>query len=57
MPTMRATSSQNRSVDEDMPSQSEDVPLMSAERLHSYLGTLAKLIERQARCSGNNGQE
>ena len=56
MPTTRATSSQNRLVDEDVPPQYEDVFPMSAERLYTYLGTLARLVEHQSRGFGNKGQ-
>ena len=56
MPTMRATSSKNRPVDDDVPPQFENVPPMSAERLYTYLGTLVGLVERHARDSGNNRQ-
>ena len=45
MPTRRASSFQNRQASDDVPPQFEDVPLMSAERLYSYLGTLAGLVE------------
>ena len=45
MPTIGATSSQNRLADDDVPPQSEDVTLISAERLYSYLGTLVRLVE------------
>ena len=56
MPMTRATSYQNRPIDDDVPPQSEDVPPMSAEKLYSYLGTLAELVERKARGTGKNGQ-
>ena len=46
MPMTRATSSQNRHANDDVPPQYEDLPPMSAERLYTYLGTLARLIER-----------
>ena len=49
MSMTRATSSQNRPIDDDMPPQSEDVLLMSAERLYTYLGPLTELVECQAR--------
>ena len=56
MPTTRVASSQNRPTDDDVPPQSEDVPPMSTERFYTYLGTLARLVECQARGSANNGQ-
>ena len=56
MSMTRATSSQNRLVDDNVLPQSKDVPLMSAERLYNYLGTLVGLVEGQARGFGNNGQ-
>ena len=45
MPTTRATSFQNWLVVDDVPPQFSDVPPMSVERLYSYLGTLAGLVE------------
>ena len=55
MPTTRATSSQNRHGDDNVPPQFEDLPLMSTERLYSYIGNLAGLVEFQAKGFGNNG--
>ena len=45
MPMARATFSQNRPVDDDVPPQSEDVPPMSAKRLYTYLGNFSRLVE------------
>ena len=55
MPTTRATFSQNRPTDDDVPPPFEDVSLMSVKRLYSYLGTLVGLFERHARGYSNNG--
>ena len=40
MLTTRAASLQNRQASDNVPPRYEDVPLMSTERLYSYLGTL-----------------
>ena len=55
MQTTRASSLQNKQASDNVPSQSEDVLLMSAERLYSYFGTLAGSVERRVRATGNNG--
>ena len=56
MPTTRTSYFQNRQANDDVPPQYENVPLMSVERLYSYLGTLAGLVEHQARATRYNGQ-
>ena len=46
IPTTRATTSQNKPANDDVPPQYEDVPLMSTKRLYSYRGTLARLVKQ-----------
>ena len=55
MPLRRPVSSQNSQVNDDIPLPSEALPTMSIEGLYRYLGTLAGLVERQARATGSNG--
>ena len=52
----RPASSQNSKANDDIPHPPEALPLMSTEGLYRYLGTLAGLIERQAKATGSNGQ-
>ncbi|RVW66053.1 RNA-directed DNA polymerase-like [Vitis vinifera] len=56
MPPRRPTSSQNSQANDDIPPPYEVLPPMSIEGLLRYLGTLAGLVERQARAIGSNGQ-
>ncbi|KAL6351222.1 hypothetical protein AAG906_031808 [Vitis piasezkii] len=56
MPPRRPASSQNSQANDDIPPPSEALPPMSTEGLYRYLGTLAGLVELQARAIGNNGQ-
>ena len=56
MPPRRPASSQNNHAKDDIPPPPEALPLMSTEGLYRYLGTLAGLVERQARATGSNGQ-
>ena len=51
----RPTSSQNSQANDDVPPPIEGLPPMNAEGLIRYLGTLAGLVERQARASETNG--
>ncbi|RVW68714.1 Retrovirus-related Pol polyprotein from transposon 17.6 [Vitis vinifera] len=55
MPPRRATSSQNSQANDDVPPV-EGLPPVSAEGIYRYLGTLAGLVERQARAVGTNVQ-
>ena len=55
MPPRRLASSQNSQPNDDIPSPLEALPTMSIEGLYRYLGTLAGLVERQARATGSNG--
>ncbi|RVW60643.1 Transposon Ty3-G Gag-Pol polyprotein [Vitis vinifera] len=55
MPPRRATSSQNSQANDDVP-PIEGLPPVSAEGIYRYLGTLAGLVERQARAVGTNVQ-
>ena len=55
MPPRRAASSQNSQANDDVPPV-EGLPPMSAEGIYRYLGTLAGLVERQARVVGTNVQ-
>ena len=55
MPPRRATSSQNSQANDDVPPV-EGLPPVSAEGINRYLGTLAGLVERQARTVGTNVQ-
>ena len=56
MPPRRPTSSQNSQANGDIPPPPEALPPMSTEGLYRYLGTFARLVERQARATGSNGQ-
>ena len=56
MPPRRSASSQNSQASDDIPPPSEGLPPMSTEGLYRYLGTLAGLVECQARATGSNGQ-
>ena len=56
MPPRRLASSQNSQANDDIPPPPEALPPMSTEGLYRYLGTLAGLVERQARATGSNGQ-
>ncbi|RVW14473.1 Retrovirus-related Pol polyprotein from transposon 297 [Vitis vinifera] len=53
MPPRRPASSQNSHANDDIPPPSEVLPPMSTKGLYRYLGTLASLVERQARATGN----
>ncbi|RVW67114.1 Retrovirus-related Pol polyprotein from transposon 17.6 [Vitis vinifera] len=55
MPPRRATSSQNSQANDDVPPV-EGLPPVSAKGIYRYLGTLAGLVERQARAVGTNVQ-
>ena len=55
MPPRRANSSQNSQANDDVP-PIEGLPLVSAEGIYRYLGTLVGLVERQARVVGTNVQ-
>ena len=56
MPLRRPTSSQTSKANDDIPPPLEALPPMSIEGFYRYLGTLAGLVERQARATGSNGQ-
>ena len=56
MPPRRPASSQNSQANDDIPPPPEVLPSMSTEELYRYLGTLAGLVERQARATRSNGQ-
>ena len=56
MPPRRPASSQNKQVNDDIPPPPEALPPMSTKGLYRYLGTLAGLVEGQARAIGGNGQ-
>ncbi|RVW84176.1 Retrovirus-related Pol polyprotein from transposon 17.6, partial [Vitis vinifera] len=53
--TKKSTSSQNSQANDDVPPV-EGLPPVSAEGIYRYLGTLAGLVERQARAVGTNVQ-
>ncbi|KAL6334181.1 hypothetical protein AAG906_006764 [Vitis piasezkii] len=55
MPPRRPASSQNSQANDDVP-PIEGLPPVSAEGIYRYLGTLAGLVERQARAVGTNVQ-
>ncbi|RVW97780.1 Transposon Ty3-I Gag-Pol polyprotein [Vitis vinifera] len=55
MPPRRPASSQNSQDNDDVPPV-EGLPPVSAEGIYRYLGTLAGLVERQARAVGTNVQ-
>ncbi|RVX22738.1 Retrovirus-related Pol polyprotein from transposon 17.6 [Vitis vinifera] len=55
MPPRRPASSQNSQANDDVPPV-EGLPPVSAEGIYRYLGTLAGLVERQARAIGTNVQ-
>ncbi|RVW32567.1 Transposon Ty3-I Gag-Pol polyprotein [Vitis vinifera] len=55
MPPRRAASSQNSQANDDIPPV-EGLPPVSTEGIYRYLGTLAGLVERQARAVGTNVQ-
>ena len=56
MPPRRPVTSQNSLANDDIPPLPEALPPMCAEGLYRYLGTLARLVARQARATGSNGQ-
>ncbi|RVW84791.1 Retrovirus-related Pol polyprotein from transposon 17.6 [Vitis vinifera] len=56
MPPKRHASSQNSQANDDIPPPPEALTPMSTERLYRYLGTLARLVEHQARATRSNGQ-
>ena len=56
MPPRRSAFSQNSQASDDIPPPSEGLPPMSTEGLYRYLGTLAGLVECQARATRSNGQ-
>ena len=55
MPPRRPASSQNSQANDDVPPV-EGLPPVSAEGIYRYLGTLAGLVECQARAVGTNVQ-
>nr|CAN68039.1 hypothetical protein VITISV_018924 [Vitis vinifera] len=55
MPPRRAVSSQNSQANDDVPPVG-GLPPVSAEGIYRYLGTLAGVVERQARVAGTNVQ-
>ena len=56
MPPRRTTSSQNNQANDGVPPPLEGLPPMNAEGLSRYLGTLAGLVQRQARAFETNSQ-
>ena len=56
MPPRRLASSQNSRANNDIPPPPEALPPMSTEGLYRYLGTLAGLVEWQAKATESNGQ-
>ena len=56
MPLRRPASSQNSQANDDIPPLPEALPPMSTEGIYRYLRTLARLVKRQARATGSNGQ-
>ena len=56
MPPRRTTSSQNSQANDGVPLSLAGLPPMNAEGLYKYLGTLASLVEHQARAVETNGQ-
>ncbi|RVW12099.1 hypothetical protein CK203_087312 [Vitis vinifera] len=54
--TKETASSQNSQANDDVPPV-EGLPPVSAEGIYRYLGTLAGLVERQARAVGTNVQD
>ncbi|XP_034710440.1 uncharacterized protein LOC117933155 [Vitis riparia] len=56
MPPRRTTSFQNSQANDGVPPPLEGLPPMNEKRLYRYLGTLAGLVERQARAAEINGQ-
>ena len=56
MPPRRPASSQNSHANDDIPPPSEVLPPMSTKGLYRYPGTLADLVEHQARAAETNGQ-
>ena len=56
MPPRKPAYSQNSQANDDIPHSPKALPLMSTEGLYRYLGTLAGLVERQARATRSNGQ-
>ncbi|XP_034674472.1 uncharacterized protein LOC117905697 [Vitis riparia] len=56
MPPRKPASSQNNQANDDIPPPLEALPPMRTEGLYRYLGTLASLVERQARAIGSNSQ-
>ena len=56
MPPRRDLSSQTSQANDNVPPQFENVCPMSAKRLYRYLGTIAGLVEHQARSVETNRQ-
>ena len=56
MPPRRPASSQNCQANDDISPPPEVLPPMSTKGLYRYLGTLAGLVEHQARATESNGQ-
>ena len=56
MPPRRPASSQNSQANDYIPPPPEALPPMSTKGLYGYLGTLAGLVERQARATRSNVQ-
>ena len=56
MPPRRLASSQNSQANDDILHPPKVLPPMSTEGLYRYLGTLAGLVECQARATRSNGQ-
>ena len=55
MPARIPISSQNSQANDDVPHPLEGLPPMNIEGLYRYLGTLASLVEYQARATETNG--
>ncbi|KAL6316633.1 hypothetical protein AAG906_019541 [Vitis piasezkii] len=55
MPARIPISSQNSQANDDVPHPLEGLPPMNIEGLYRYLGTLASLVEHQARATETNG--
>ena len=56
MPPRRLAFSQNSQANDDIPPPPKALPPMSTEGIYRYLGTLAGLVECQARATRSNGQ-
>ena len=56
IPPRRPISSQNSQANNEVPHPLEGLPPMNIEGLYRYLGTLASLVEYQARATETNGQ-